>query len=269
MNACKSLFGEPLSGDALVRNIYTDEAGTSDLETIRVVAALAVHADTQWIPVLNYMAALFREKVPKQYQEDFAFHAKLITAGNKYPDWDFQERIAFLHRVMEIPRGFRIPIIMAAVRKGSVYYPHEPLTPAEAEHALAFSMCMGKTNDFLRKNYPGEMGQVVAADISDRRKILKNALRMLRNEGVKTSIGGSVMFTSDRVVDEVHFMEPKGSQFLQLADACAYAFRSYLTGHKFGGTYIQSVIGNTKLDAPEVPWASLSAAFGAPGLNVS
>jgi hypothetical protein len=72
-----SLSGHRLAGDAPVRFIYTDEAGISASEPVTVVAALIVHADTQWHKAANLINALLGY-VPKRYQEGFVFHATSI-----------------------------------------------------------------------------------------------------------------------------------------------------------------------------------------------
>lgn len=62
MTARKHHLG-PLDGTALVRFIYTDEAGTSANEPVTVVVALVVDADTQWMPAFQRISALL-ERVP-------------------------------------------------------------------------------------------------------------------------------------------------------------------------------------------------------------
>jgi hypothetical protein len=102
-----------------VRNISTDEAGTSAPEPVTLVVALLVHVDTQWLPAVRELRHLFGQ-VPAQYHEGFAFHAKWISAANKYPDWKEKDRTEFMCSVMNLPGTFNIPIALGGHEKRRV-----------------------------------------------------------------------------------------------------------------------------------------------------
>jgi hypothetical protein len=47
----------------------------------------------------------------------------------------------------------------------------------------------------------------------------------------------------DRIVDTVYFAEKDEAPLLQIADACAFCFRRYLAGQKYGGLWIKEMLG--------------------------
>jgi hypothetical protein len=101
-----------------MRNIYTDEAGTAANEAVGVVLALIVNPDTQWFPVVTALAILYQRYVPEQYRTGFAFHAIKVSAQNKYPGWDYEDRKALTRCVMTIASKFTI----APISDGYRYY---------------------------------------------------------------------------------------------------------------------------------------------------
>ena len=144
-----------------MRNMATDEAGTSAPEPVTLVVALLVHVDTQWLPAVRELRHLFGQ-VPAQYHEGFAFHAKWISAANKYPDWKEKDRTEFMCSVMNLPGTFNIPIALGAMKRGASdwsEWAEKKMTPEKVDHFMAFTMCMARADHFLRTYCGYEMGQ--------------------------------------------------------------------------------------------------------------
>jgi hypothetical protein len=257
-----ALFGGPLTGDSLVRNIYTDEAGISAHEPITVVVGLIVHADSQWFPAAQELARLLLTRPPPKYREGLVFHAKSIAAQNKYPGWSESDRQALMRAVMGLPVKFGISVAFGAVARGhSGWATGHGITTEMNDHVMAFCMCMGRADHFLRTNCGWEVAQLIAEDNQKMRRHLNKALHVLRvsplkaieerSESGKTEIfeGG---YEVQRIVDEVHFMERGNSApFLQIADACAYGIRRYLASLPYGADYMSAIAPGIPLNRPD------------------
>jgi hypothetical protein len=141
-----------------------DEAGISAPEPVTIVVALIVHADTQWFPVMQQMANRFAT-IPSQYRKGFDFHAKNVTAHNKYPEWPEPDRRYFLKCMMSLPWHFNILIAIGAVKRGAndwSEWPDKKMAQHVIDHSWAFALCMAQVARYLREHCVGEMGQVIA-----------------------------------------------------------------------------------------------------------
>jgi hypothetical protein len=221
VSAPLALFEGPLTGHELVRNIYTDEAGTSAREPVTVVAALIVHADTQWLPVARELDSLLHKKVPQKYWKNGhppPFHAKYISSHSKYPDWSKTERHDLMKLVMGLPFKFGIPIAIGAVKRGQSSWADKDKSPEQLDHIMAFALCMGRADHFVRTFCGMEMATVVAEDVQKMRGFLRVALNALRVKPLHFAqmfqTGSSQpkrdaskeSYRVERIIDEVHFM---------------------------------------------------------------
>src|SRR5580700_9923761 len=159
-----------------MRNIYTDEAGTSSVEPISVVAALIVNPDVHWFPVMRRLRQIWDQHIPSEYRHenkhklhnDFTFHAKRVSDGTKYPRWNEEGRRALLQAMMALPSEFEIPICVAAVKRGAFDWSGWPekerkrMTPAKSDHMIAFTACVGEANKVVRTEYKDELAQVIS-----------------------------------------------------------------------------------------------------------
>lgn len=223
-----------------MRNIYTDEAGTSAKEAVSVVVALIVDPDTRWFPVVAALAALYQD-IPSQYRSGFAFHARRLFGQNKYPGWSYEDRKAFMRRVMTLPSKFDIPIALGATRRGRVdssKWPEKKMNAAQVDHLWAFTLCIGMCNQHLADACPDELGQVIAEEIPEMHRYLRKSVNLLRGRPLVLDLDPRVSdnptthtFRSDRIIDEVHFLDRSNAPFLQIADACAFGLRRYITGY--------------------------------------
>jgi hypothetical protein len=254
-----SLSGDPLTGEALVRHIYADEAGTSAEEPVSVVAAIIVHTDTQYLPVCGQMAHLIRKYVPQEYWPTFALHTKTLVRKEAYPNWDRNGpmgRYAFLREVMRIPANMGLPISIGAVRRGrDVLTPIAGIRPDQMDHVLAFALCIAAADAAIRRRCDNEMAVLVAEDHQEMKALLRGAVIALRSGQLKLQgdqvaaptadpVSGLHTYKVERIVDAPHFMDRNGALLLQLADVCAYGFRRGLSNLPYGDSYINDLLGN-------------------------
>jgi hypothetical protein len=253
-----------------VRNTYSDEAGISAKEPVSVVVTLIVHPDTQWRPVVARMFQLVHQYVPQEYRPTFALHTKTLVTEKTYPNWDMHSRYAFLREVMRIPRGAGNPICVGAARRGA--YQRAPigdLTTEQQDHALAFALSMASADKIIRDRCGTEMAQVIAEDHPEMKRMLRSIINILRvqpltlpNTTFDSNLPGSKKepepYRVERIVDEVHFMDRRGSPFLQIADACAFGLRRYFSDLSYGDSYMDDMLGADGVRPPyeKAKWAS-------------
>ena len=255
----------------LVRLIYADEAGTGPAEPVRVVAAVVVQADEQAQTLIREMEQVYDECVLPEYREGFIFHAKDLFSPsakkNKYPNWNFEDRLDFIKAVTCLPFIHDVPIALGSMRKGTLQHSQEVLArlrkkklgPAAVDHAMAFASCLERADLFLRKYLDGkEKGLVIAEDVNEKRVVLRRSGLMFRekplqlsSETMQKTRAQEVLgeepeghhYTITNILDVPHFLEKADAPLLQLADACAFAFRRYLSGFKYGEDLILAMLG--------------------------
>jgi hypothetical protein len=238
-----------------VRDIYTDEAGTSPSphEQFRVVVALIVHADTQWFPALGHLGGLLKS-VPAEYRKGFEFHAKDLYAENKYPNWDYDERKKLMREVMAIPDLFNVPIAVAAIKKKAhdwTAWPDKKMSATTVDHFMAFVFCMCAADYYIRRFCGIELARVTADTNQTMRTYMQQGLDMarLRPLMMEHTVGPSSAeivgeLKVERIVDEIHFTDGFRAPFLQIADACAFAFRRAFSEQREGNEFVNAVLGD-------------------------
>lgn len=269
----RALGGGPLSEGALVRLIYTDEAGTSAKEPVCVVAAVVVHGDTQWRPLEAEMRRIIADKVPENLRDNFVFHATDVFSGSKEikrDEWAFEDRLDFLKEVLCLPLVHDVPIAVGIEFKkewseidfASLRFPNsKPLTPNQFSHLMAFNTCMERADLFLRKYLGGaEIGSVIAEDLPEMKRFLTAFGLIHRERESQFSMGSEyfrpekwqeklgikpepVEYRIDHIVDVPHFVSKGKAPLLQLADACAFAFRHCLSKKDHGDDLVLAMLG--------------------------
>jgi len=265
-----------------MRNIYTDEAGTTSPEPISVVVALIVNPDIHWHPVMSRLRLIWDQHIPDQYRRhnrhglhrDFTFHAKDVVDARKYPRWPDVSRRALLQDMMALPKDFEIPVSFAAVKRGVMDWSGWPvedknrMTPAKSDHLTAFVGCIGEANRIMQTDYSGELAQVISDQHTEMTEILRQTLNRLQGQPLSVPIQApwanreprtrERYLSADRTIDEVHFLERRNAPFLQVADACAFGLRRYLSGHLLGSDHFLAIAGTRSLQFPAA-WDAMIA----------
>lgn len=260
----RALWGAPLEGSKPVRYVYVDEAGTSANEPVSVVAGVIVHPDTQWRVVEAEINRLFDQFVPDQFRKGFVFHAVDVFGGGKLRDvWDKASRWELLDAMVLTPRRFRLPIAYGLVRRQALapdFAKEAKLSLASLDHAIAFFGCVAYADKYLRLHTgPDEVATLVVEDVPEMRKVLGGIPEMLRADTYtlkpehirqdvtditpeKAAQGDDLKVT--KIVDTPHFVVKKGAPLLQLADACAFTIRRWISRQSRGDDLMQILKGN-------------------------
>jgi hypothetical protein len=234
--------GAPLKGAKVVRFIFLDEGGISRHEPIVVVAGAFVHGDEQLTPLEIALRQLVQKHIPKEDHSGFVFHAKDIWSGSKYfkdeEKWPLQKRLNILHDLARLPRKLDIPIVYEAVERAKIQFSgaeREP-TPnehSEGVHAVAFTSCTLRIEEFMRTLWPFEVAQMVAENNDQVRAALKGVHALLRDPTKsKGGLHSSNLLPLRQIRNSVHFASKDESGPLQLADLCAFIIRGHLTKHR-------------------------------------
>jgi hypothetical protein len=136
------------------------------------------------------------------------------------------------------------------------------MSPAQADHFAAFHLCIGVADRNIRKHAGArEVASVVAEDVPDMRRHLKIVPRILRENPMNLSqehlrktvadveAGYSLQkgeLRVSRIRNSVHFVDKAEDPLVQVADACAYGFRRYFAGEKFGIEFARTILGEEK-----------------------
>lgn len=246
-----------------MRFIYTDEAGTGANEPVTVVIGIIVNADTQWVPARDRIFEAL-ETVPERLRENFIFHATEVWSAKYKADWSMEHRLAFLKRIMAIPRDAGLAIAYGLFYRDGLVSSDANLTTLKMnreqyQHAYAFGMCMASADDYIN-TYAGsnEVSAIVAEDIPEMRMNLKDATTRLRTGSV--SIRNSLITQQvlgqptvskiltlqmqiRRVIDDIHFAPKESAVILWLADAVAYGLRRYYANLPLGMDFARAIIG--------------------------
>jgi hypothetical protein len=241
---------------APVHFIYMDEAGTSAKEPVTVVAGVILHGD-QWSAAQQSLRETLDEYVPTELRQDFHFHAKEVFSGYRGTSWDRFARQKLIAAVASIPRRSGMAIAFGSMRR--TYTPREAtgVNTVDFHHAMSFNMCVQRANKYVRDWTPAtEMATVVAEDVREKRRLLKAVLRLsyppivvqgrvLPTERevalgrITQTDGGPV----DRIIDTVNFAGKHEAPLLQLADACAFVFRRFLSEQSLGLELMTEMLG--------------------------
>ncbi|WP_084420661.1 DUF3800 domain-containing protein [Henriciella litoralis] len=265
------LFGGRLEGNKLARFIYMDEAGTAQHEPVTIVTAVIVDPDTQLFEAERVIREA-NEAVPAEFRQDgWVFHATDVFSNSLKYDarWSLTQRVDYMCQMMALPRRLRLPIAFAKVRRT----PESEPTPGpynlpnfRYDHFEAFGYCAAKADEYIRRNgHPNEVGALIAEDVQDVRRQLREAVDHLRNQPLTippsdlewtaqdtergyTDQTGELRVT--RIRKSILFVPKDEDPLTQLADAVAFGLRRFIAGKSFGPRFAEAIYGQS--DVPPV-----------------
>jgi hypothetical protein len=222
---------------------------------------LIVDADKQLLRLEAAVEEVLRS-VPQEFKDGFVFHATDIWGSRKFRDrWAFSDRFGLLKRMMALPQRAKCPLTVSFVRRSSGRFEglNENVTTEQYHHYQAFANCMASADKYIR-DHAGleEVGTVVAEDCPPMRKFLKSAVRLWRDtpyvlppkmlqptaeEVVLGYVRQEGEFRVERIRPNIHFVEKGDEALTQLADACAFGFRRFLSEEDKGVDFVRAILG--------------------------
>lgn len=264
--------------------IYTDEAGQTAAEPVTIVAAVLVDADRQYTSVEKALDRVL-SNVPEHFKDDFHFHAKSIWGDERWRHgWTFDARLAFLKAMMAIPSSLGLTVTVGVVRRGVVPLLDDlksllKVREDQWDHMIAFMECISIADMVIQKTCAAEeVASVVAEDVEGIREQLKMTLIVLRR-GAYNSIGIPYRQSSrqaalgihppprivnaERIRDTIHFVKKREAPMLQIADACAFGMRRFLSNQSFGQDFANAIAGR-ELDPADWQGGIVTSVLTAP-----
>lgn len=249
-----------------MRYVFIDEAGTSEPEPVRVVAGIIVHADKHCLradeavkDILGSIPQHIRPRCPE-------FHAKKIWGDKELRDnWSLDERKSLLCSMMSIPSKLELSLALGACKR-TMQLPQDLLKSrkislAQAQHGIAFQECIARADSFINKfARHNEVATVIAED-NDSKRLLRHLAKWLLKTGYDIPkedvrvihLTGTPLFDVEefrarkvsRIRMPIHFVEKSDEPLLQIADACAFAFRRFLSEQDHGIDFVTAIIGGS------------------------
>lgn len=230
----RSLSGDPVKGQKLMRMAYLDEAGISNPrhEPFIVVAGIIVDADNQWKKVENNLNSIIEEFIPKDEQEACIFHAtELFSGGRQFSreKWPKEKRWEILSEILSIPEKLNLPIIYGNIER-SKFSPIDSIgisNTVEQAHAFACFNCVRSLQQWMKEFTPeNEVALLIAENNHLARRFIQDVIAIIREP--KTIQRNPGLYSIDCIIETVHFTEKTHSSLLQIADACAFIIKREL-----------------------------------------
>jgi uncharacterized protein DUF3800 len=231
-----------------VRLIFIDEAGLSnpEQEPFLVVGAVIVHADQKLIAVQRHLDRLVRHHIPREYQDDFVFHAThIFNGGGKVfkraekddpnPEWPLERRLKIATDLAAIPAKFQLPVTFGFVNRAE--WPRAFTLPDGFKqrdkeawcHASGFLVCAIQVDLWMRSNANDEICLLVVEDNDNSRRVLREAQRHHQGKNLPGLPKEARRIFPLRKIKQDPLFEPKRkSSVLQVADFCTYVFKRIL-----------------------------------------
>jgi hypothetical protein len=233
----------------MAKTAYMDEAGISEHEPVSVVLSVIVDVDAQWRLAEAEIIESFKT-IPRAVLESrFVFSAKVVIGGKYRPLWPDEDRIAFLVRMMSIPRKLGLPICVGFQRRGKQSDPTLLRTPPqlanlkhwEMDHVSAFMECAMEIEDFMKAHTPPNEVCTIKAEQTRLNRFMYKVLKFLQ----RSALPGANVPVIHRIPEPVNWLDKDDSPLLWLADSCAFAFRSFLAESAGPHTdkFIEAVVG--------------------------
>lgn len=250
-----------------MRYIFADEAGTSAHEPVTVVVGIIANADMHVMGAEGLVKEILGA-VPSKFKADFVFHATQVFGDKKYQtDWTLNDRLLLLEAMMSVPRRMGMALTVSTNWRGAVDHTEAAksvgLSQCQFEHLMTFGNCLAVADRNIRRHaQPNEVASVVAEDVPEMRRFLKMVPKIFRDnpmhlgpeylrETSKDKQAGYLTQSGDlrisRIRNSVHFVEKSEDPLVQVADACAYGFRRYFAGEKFGDKFARAILGDESL----------------------
>jgi hypothetical protein len=234
----RSLSGVRLEGTKLTRAVFLDESGLSRDEPYLVVAGIIIHADSQMGPVEDALQEIIDANIDEPHRDGFVLHASALFSGNKTelpPEiWDEAARVRILRQIFAIPGKLKLPVCIGSVDKKRFPWRGAPASATKhqikvAMHAAAIAECVMNVEQWMRGN-TDEVAFLFAENNDEVRNAAKETQILMKSKDAAEVLDvlDKKYLPLVRIKDGINFATKEESKALQLADACAWAYRKSL-----------------------------------------
>lgn len=257
----RALGGGALDGDRLVRFVYLDESGIGNAKHDRFVVTVGVivHADVQWMPIVQYLQDLVEEVIRPEDRRDFYFHGTDLFHGTKKTHrniYSKELRWDALLKLCSAVQKFHLPVVVGFVdRADPLLFGKNPLDAVISAQTATAGICLLQVEEYMREYaHKGEVVSMVYENNDQCRKHIKKLQVLFQDhdavstfKAFETNIFGESRCTKhlplQRVVDGAYFAEKQDSSVLQIADACAFVIKRHLMGRPETEQFIAPIFG--------------------------
>lgn len=242
-----SLGLSPILGDRWLRQIYVDESGTSRKEPVVVCAGAIVDPDRQYRDVAREISELKLNELGPEFSK-FPFHASALFKCRDYYrniPLDEARRLEVILKMAKIADRHDIPVAFSWIRKEGMLS-QLGKDRNNALHTMAFCALFSIADKFIAKWEPEHVASVIAERV-DHMKHLEDVPSWFNEHDPDPEswiFGRSIT----NIVNDIQWARKGGSPILELADALAWSFRAFLSGHYYKDE-IAKVLFNRK-----APW---------------
>lgn len=227
-----SLSKHPLIGEKLARFVYLDETGTNKKDPFLIVAGIFIDPDKglRMLDVALQKAAL--ELIPESLllsemsiYGKFTFHAVDYMNGNKnYKElkeegkWSFDDGYKVAEAIISAAENSGASIVWGAA-------PNNMKVEKKYRHSSALAQTLRNIELHMFHNHPGENCIIVAENIDEHKKAIKQTVNTITNgvECIKVGLGSP--FPLRTIRDTVHFVSKRESIGCQVADTICYVLK--------------------------------------------
>lgn len=234
-----SISGVPLEGDRVTQFAFLDDAGVTAQAKRFVVAGVVLHRDRHSAAVESRLFEIASKARPDK--PNVVLHASNLWHGKK----DFENlaepfRRGIVKEIAELARQFGLPVVFGQCLKAGL--PRPPIADADDReiveampHVSAQFDCSMRIEDWMRRNAPDELAQLVHEDIPRSKKTLKRFHNYARDpvvgkhfspQGARPGITPFV-----KISGPIYYADKYEERLLQLADTCAFAIARHLAGN--------------------------------------
>ncbi len=204
-------------------------------------------------------------EVPCICRKDFWFHAKEVIGGRSIDRdvWPLAERLDFYKKFLGIIHRHRLPIAMGCVfsdiPKRLKHEERPAVVQTKVDHLMAFGLCLERADHLLKYHlYGRENGKVIAEDVPKMKGKISQSFSLFASGQFDPPQDDKRQSREERLLglkpkqadyhircieEEPRFVAKGGDPILQLADACAYAFRRCLSKQSSGNALIEAMLG--------------------------
>jgi len=240
--------GLALKGARLVRLIYLDESGVSELvqEPHVVVAGVVLDPDRHYRAIDEDLLQAVIKYVPPDRMTFFkSFHATELFNGTgkvfTRPEWPIERTLPIIRRIIKNVLRHRLPIVYGVADK-SRYLPgrrdHTFKSEVQGAHDMAFLQALLRANRWMRLHAaPDELAMVICEDNEQMRAGMRRTQAWLRAPTFDIPPELMADIPLDRIIESVLFMQKEESQVLCLADMCAYILKRRVANKRLDGLF--------------------------------
>lgn len=238
-----ALGGGELAGDKIVRMAFLDEAGMSNPkhEPFVAVAGVVVNADRHWQQIARDLEELWYDKMPDGVPDGYPFHATELFSGGKFftrEKYDRETRWKILDEIIALPAKYNLAVVASWIERAHAPNPETAYTDCFTGCATCIEAYMRMLPDRSEVAFLTlEDNHTVRSHVREAQASLQNPLELL---GLHAHKRDERWLT--RIMGEPHFEQKSAISLLQIADACAFAFKRYAMGRPDALRFVEPLL---------------------------